>query len=162
MHVDYIEPIPGSPAQSRRSTTAISRPAKPAPICTDRIDKASNQVNGFFNDEDHPFTVAAGYALYGPVTMLVLTVGNGVVGFTPPGRSRVWVDVSARRLDDGTSLPESDTIVEYLADASPGSGLRPGGARARARARSSVKGRTEQRPASIPRRPFLYGHAEME
>jgi fructose-1,6-bisphosphatase I / sedoheptulose-1,7-bisphosphatase len=26
--------------------------------------------------------VAAGYALYGPATMLVLTVGNGVVGFT--------------------------------------------------------------------------------
>jgi len=26
--------------------------------------------------------VAAGYALYGPLTMLVLTVGNGVVGFT--------------------------------------------------------------------------------
>ncbi|MGB3427305.1 MAG: class 1 fructose-bisphosphatase [Burkholderiaceae bacterium] len=26
--------------------------------------------------------VAAGYAIYGPVTMLVLTVGNGVVGFT--------------------------------------------------------------------------------
>ena len=26
--------------------------------------------------------VAAGYALYGPVTMLMLTVGNGVVGFT--------------------------------------------------------------------------------
>ncbi len=26
--------------------------------------------------------VAAGYALYGPVTMLVLTVGNGVAGFT--------------------------------------------------------------------------------
>ena len=26
--------------------------------------------------------VAAGYALYGPVTMFVLTVGNGVVGFT--------------------------------------------------------------------------------
>ncbi len=26
--------------------------------------------------------VAAGYALYGPMTMLVLTVGNGVVGFT--------------------------------------------------------------------------------
>ena len=26
--------------------------------------------------------VAAGYALFGPVTMLVLTVGNGVVGFT--------------------------------------------------------------------------------
>ena len=38
-------------------------------------------------------------------------------------------------LDDGTSLPESDTIVEYLADASPGSGLRPGGARAKARTR---------------------------
>ena len=28
--------------------------------------------------------VAAGYALYGPVTMLVLSVGNGVVGFTLP------------------------------------------------------------------------------
>jgi hypothetical protein len=26
--------------------------------------------------------VAAGYALYGPTTMLVLTVGNGVAGFT--------------------------------------------------------------------------------
>ncbi len=26
--------------------------------------------------------VAAGYAIYGPVTMLVLTVGNGVAGFT--------------------------------------------------------------------------------
>jgi fructose-1,6-bisphosphatase I/sedoheptulose-1,7-bisphosphatase len=26
--------------------------------------------------------VAAGYAIYGPVTMMVLTVGNGVVGFT--------------------------------------------------------------------------------
>lgn len=26
--------------------------------------------------------VAAGYAIYGPVTMLMLTVGNGVVGFT--------------------------------------------------------------------------------
>ena len=33
--------------------------------------------------------VAAGYALYGPTTMLILTVGNGVVGFTldpKPGR----------------------------------------------------------------------------
>ena len=26
--------------------------------------------------------VAAGYALYGPTTMLVLTVGTGVYGFT--------------------------------------------------------------------------------
>ena len=26
--------------------------------------------------------VAAGYAIYGPATMLMLTVGNGVVGFT--------------------------------------------------------------------------------
>jgi fructose-1,6-bisphosphatase I/sedoheptulose-1,7-bisphosphatase len=26
--------------------------------------------------------VAAGYAIYGPTTMLVLTVGNGVAGFT--------------------------------------------------------------------------------
>jgi fructose-1,6-bisphosphatase I / sedoheptulose-1,7-bisphosphatase len=29
-----------------------------------------------------PRQVAAGYAIYGPVTMLVLTVGNGVAGFT--------------------------------------------------------------------------------
>lgn len=38
-------------------------------------------------------------------------------------------------LDDGSALPESDTIVEYLADAFPHTGLRPTGAAAIARAR---------------------------
>jgi fructose-1,6-bisphosphatase len=37
--------------------------------------------------------VAAGYALYGPVTMLVLTVGDGVVGFT---LDPTWASSSSR------------------------------------------------------------------
>lgn len=35
--------------------------------------------------------VAAGYAVYGPQTMLVLTVGNGVVGFTLDREMGSWV-----------------------------------------------------------------------
>jgi fructose-1,6-bisphosphatase I len=35
--------------------------------------------------------VAAGYAIYGPQTMLVLTVGNGVVGFTLDREMSSWV-----------------------------------------------------------------------
>jgi glutathione S-transferase len=38
-------------------------------------------------------------------------------------------------LDDGSALPESSVIVEYLADAFPGTGLRPTDAQAAARAR---------------------------
>lgn len=38
-------------------------------------------------------------------------------------------------LDDGSALPESGVIVEYLADAFPEAGLRPAEARAAARAR---------------------------
>jgi glutathione S-transferase len=38
-------------------------------------------------------------------------------------------------LDDGTALPESGVIVEYLADAFPGRGLRPENAEAAARVR---------------------------
>lgn len=38
-------------------------------------------------------------------------------------------------LDDGRALPESSVIVEYLADAFPGGGLRPADAGAAARAR---------------------------
>lgn len=34
--------------------------------------------------------VAAGYAVYGPQTMLVLTVGNGVVGFTLDRETGAW------------------------------------------------------------------------
>lgn len=60
-------------------------------------------------------------------------------------------------LDDGTSLPESDTIVEYLADASPGSGLRPGGARARARAR--LLARIYEQYVQAPTWGTLFGQA---
>src|SRR5690606_34560357 len=35
--------------------------------------------------------VAAGYAVYGPQTMLVLTIGNGVVGFTLDREMGSWV-----------------------------------------------------------------------
>jgi fructose-1,6-bisphosphatase I len=35
--------------------------------------------------------VAAGYAIYGPQSMLVLTVGNGVVGFTLDREMGSWV-----------------------------------------------------------------------
>src|SRR3546814_13703259 len=35
--------------------------------------------------------VAAGYAVYGPQSMLVLTVGNGVVGFTLDREMGSWV-----------------------------------------------------------------------
>jgi fructose-1,6-bisphosphatase I len=38
--------------------------------------------------------VAAGYAVYGPQTMLVLTVGNGVVGFTLDREMGSWVMTS--------------------------------------------------------------------
>ena len=38
-------------------------------------------------------------------------------------------------LDDGTALPESSVIVEYLADAWPGTGLRPSDAASLAKAR---------------------------
>lgn len=43
--------------------------------------------------------------------------------------------IPALVLGDGTVIPESDTIVEYLADAFPEAGLRPRGAEAAARAR---------------------------
>lgn len=43
--------------------------------------------------------------------------------------------VPALLLDDGRAIPESGVIVEYLADAFPGTGLRPMDARAAAQAR---------------------------
>ncbi|MCB1003841.1 MAG: PAS domain S-box protein, partial [Acidimicrobiales bacterium] len=39
---------------------------------------------------------------------------SAVVGFTPPGRSRVWVDVSARRLDRGADLPAGTVVVTFV------------------------------------------------
>jgi fructose-1,6-bisphosphatase I len=50
-----------------------------APVCEqDFLQRGSQQV-------------AAGYALYGPQTMLVLTVGTGVVGFTLDREMGSWV-----------------------------------------------------------------------
>lgn len=43
--------------------------------------------------------------------------------------------IPALVLDDGTVIPESDTIVEYLADAFPAKGLRPADPKDAARAR---------------------------
>jgi fructose-1,6-bisphosphatase I len=45
--------------------------------------------------------VAAGYAVYGPQTMLVLTVGTGVVGFTLDREMGSWV-----LTDESISIPE--------------------------------------------------------
>lgn len=45
--------------------------------------------------------VAAGYAVYGPQTMLVLTVGNGVVGFTLDREMGSWV-----LTDEDIRIPE--------------------------------------------------------
>ena len=45
--------------------------------------------------------VAAGYAVYGPQTMLVLTVGNGVVGFTLDRETGAW-----RLTHDDIRIPE--------------------------------------------------------
>jgi len=47
----------------------------------DVIDSGRDVVEADFL-QPGTLQVAAGYALYGPVTMLVLSVGNGVVGFT--------------------------------------------------------------------------------
>ena len=47
--------------------------------------------------------VAAGYAIYGPTTMLVLTIGNGVAGFTldrEPRRIRADASEHARPARD--------------------------------------------------------------
>lgn len=45
--------------------------------------------------------VAAGYAVYGPQTMLVLSVGNGVVGFTLDRETGAW-----RLTHDDIQIPE--------------------------------------------------------
>src|SRR5690554_1384149 len=45
--------------------------------------------------------VAAGYAVYGPQTMLVLTIGNGVVGFTLDRETGAW-----RLTHDDIRIPE--------------------------------------------------------
>jgi glutathione S-transferase len=60
---------------------------------------------------------------------------NPDVGSAEFGRLSALRRVPVLVLDDGTALPESDTIVEYLEDAFPEAPLRPTDALARARAR---------------------------
>ncbi|MFA5703731.1 MAG: class 1 fructose-bisphosphatase [Advenella sp.] len=60
------------------------------------ILKAPAEASGReINEEDflQPGTqqVAAGYAVYGPQTMLVITLGNGVVGFTLDRETGTWI-----------------------------------------------------------------------
>lgn len=50
-----------------------------APVCEDDFLQPGNKQ------------VVAGYAVYGPQTMLVLTIGNGVVGFTLDREMGSWV-----------------------------------------------------------------------
>ncbi len=68
--------------------------------------------------------VAAGYAIYGPVTMLVLTVGSGVVGFTlDPNLGefklthpdiRVPVDTQEFAINSSNSRFWESTITRYV------------------------------------------------
>ena len=57
-----------------------------------------------------PAGLPAGRALLGE------PVAQGVVGFTPPGRSRVWVDATARRLDDESAALPAGTVVTSFTD----------------------------------------------
>jgi len=83
-----------------------------------------------------PFAARARMAIYAkglPVEILS-PPGGGLksaeyLAINPMGK------IPALVLDDGTVIPESDTIVEFLADAFPESGLRPKGAEAMAKAR---------------------------
>ena len=54
-----------------------------------------------------PAELPAGRALRGE------PLAHGIVGFTPPGRSRVWIDVVARRLDDGADLPAGTVVTSF-------------------------------------------------
>ena len=76
--------------------------------------------------------------------MAIYAKGLPVEILSPPGgglKSEEYLAINpmgkipALVLDDGTVIPESDTIVEFLADAFPESGLRPKGAEAMAKAR---------------------------
>lgn len=60
-------------------------------------------------------------------------------------------------LDDGTALPESDTILEYFADVFPNHGLRPDGAAAAARAR--LLARVYEQYVQAPSWGALFGQA---
>ena len=63
---------------------STSRLAASSRSCAPRRGRSDSGRDAIEADFLQPGTtqVAAGYAIYGPVTMLVLTVGSGVVGFT--------------------------------------------------------------------------------
>lgn len=89
-----------------------------------------------YSSDLSPFASRARLAIYAkglPVEILS-PPGGGLksaeyLAINPMGK------IPALVLDDGTVIPESDTIVEFLADAFPESGLRPKGAEAMAKAR---------------------------
>ncbi len=89
-----------------------------------------------YSSDLSPFAARARMAIYAkglPVEILS-PPGGGLksaeyLAINPMGK------IPALVLDDGTVIPESDTIVEFLADAFPESGLRPKGAEAMAKAR---------------------------
>lgn len=89
-----------------------------------------------YSSDLSPFAARARMAIYAkglPVEILS-PPGGGLksaeyLAINPMGK------IPALVLDDGTVIPESDTIVEFLADAFPDSGLRPKGAEAMAKAR---------------------------
>ncbi len=82
----------------------------------------------------------------------------GFLAVTPIGK------IPVLKLDDGTTIAESDTIVEYLEDTVPSPSLRPANLQARARARmlsrivelyvmGAVMGLSPMMPISIHRAP---------
>ena len=83
-----------------------------------------------------PYAARARIAIYAkklPVEIVEPQFGGlkspEYLGLNPMGKVPVLV------LDDGGSIPESETIVEYLEDAFPNPALRPNGAEAAARVR---------------------------
>jgi glutathione S-transferase len=73
-----------------------------------------------------PFAVRARMAVYAAdLPVEVLAPPGGATQSTEYKAINPLGKVPALVLDDGTMIPESDTIVEYLADAFPQSGLRP-------------------------------------
>ena len=79
-----------------------------------------------YSSDLSPFAARARVAIYGknlPVEIVLPpeagTKSAEYLAINPMGKLPALV------LDDGTVIPESDTIVEYLADAFPGAGLRP-------------------------------------
>lgn len=87
-------------------------------------DKARPHHMKLYSNDLSPFTARARLAVYAknlPVEVIIQrdTRSAEYLAINPMGR------VPALVLDDGTVIPESDTIVEYLADAFPDAGLRP-------------------------------------